>query len=454
MSPREYLPFFTVRQRRRPLPSVALNSGGDHDNFSRETLRHDKAQRGIHWPTMHWSSWCLSVALTIWLLVQFRKKNYIFGYRDTSLAGDLQSLYASRRMRPSKNFWRSDTVIDNHNNNDDHHDNFVHQTRHKKKDVEAIPDGCRLPYQWQRTSFPDCNRVHEIDLKQHLNLHRRPLESDSSTTTTTTDKEYYIRSGLWRDVFAMRPDGTTSVVIKLMKVEHDVDQRNLDRHRRDALTMERLTAAPNVVDIYGFCGNTVLTEQAMMGLDQRVKQGPLSIDQTLQWALGAARGIAALHSLDIIHADVQTQQFLINSQGIIKINDFNRCRFVPRNNTSLAICPIGIPSAPGLWRSPEEYSGQRLVPAMDVYSLGNVLHELLVGHRPFHGLGATQLKRNVQNGVRPEIVTHNDLSQKLADLIYQCLAHDVDQRIQADKLVRELEALVNTTFKSEHSKEQ
>lgn len=133
MSPREYLPFFTVRQRRRPLPSVALNSGGDHDDFSRETLRHDKAQRGIHWPTMHWSSWCLSVALTIWLLVQFRKKNYIFGYRDTSLAGDLQSLYASRRMRPSKNFWRSDTVIDNHNNNDDHHDNFVHQTRHKKK---------------------------------------------------------------------------------------------------------------------------------------------------------------------------------------------------------------------------------------------------------------------------------------------------------------------------------
>lgn len=300
--------------------------------------------------------------------------------------------------------------------------------------MEDMPDGCRFPYSWQTTSFPDCNRLHEIDLKLHLQLQYQRPET----------MEYYVHSGLWRDVFSMKPDLHTSVVMKLMKLEHDMDLRNLDRHRRDALTMERLTSSPNVVDIYGFCGNTVLTEQATMGLDRRVKQGNISIQQKIQMALDAARGVAALHAMDIIHADIQTQQFLLDAKGTVKINDFNRCRFLPRNNAS-QICPIQIPSAPGLWRSPEEYTGQLLVQAMDVFSLGNVLHDILVGQRPFQDLGATQLKRKIMNGVHPDILTDNELARQLAALIHKCLEHDVDKRITADYLVQELELLINTS---------
>jgi hypothetical protein len=47
-----------------------------------------------------------------------------------------------------------------------------------------------------------------------------------------------------------------------MKGEHDWDHRNLERHRRDALTMERLTSSPYIISIYGHCGNTVSISNA------------------------------------------------------------------------------------------------------------------------------------------------------------------------------------------------
>lgn len=42
--------------------------------------------------------------------------------------------------------------------------------------------------------------------------------------------------------------------------EHDFTHPNYDRHRRDAVAMERLTKSPFVLDIYGFCGNSGLFE--------------------------------------------------------------------------------------------------------------------------------------------------------------------------------------------------
>ncbi len=412
LSQRDLFPI--LRQRRRNTVSNVPTS--IDDDCQRETLY--RKQRKII-KQSHWSSCFLGIAIGIWFVI------HAWEVYNPTTEDNVAPSQTISRIRPPKNFWSTTNT------------NNITQTRKNKKNMEDMPEGCHFPYHWQTTSFPDCNRLHEIDLKQHLQLRHKQPES----------LEYYIHSGLWRDVFSIRPDFKTSVVIKLMKPEHDMDPRNLDRHRRDALTMERLTASPNVVDIYGFCGNTVLTEQAIIGLDRRVQQGNLSIHQKIRISLDAARGLAALHDLDILHADIQTQQFLVDATGTVKINDFNRGRFLPRN-ASLQICPIQIPSAPGLWRSPEEYTGQSLIQAMDVYSLGNVLHEVLVGKRPFQDLGATHLKRKIQNGVHPEIITDNPWASRLAALIQECLEHDVDKRISAFNLVRELEVLMDESNKA------
>jgi serine/threonine protein kinase len=97
----------------------------------------------------------------------------------------------------------------------------------------------------------------------------------------------------------------------------------------------------------------------------------------------------------VAHADVQPKQFLVSRNNRsnnqhnhlnVKLNDFNRCRFVLARNDSSSVeaetsCPFIIPSSPGASRSPEEYSKttKNLTVAIDMYSFGHVIYGILTG---------------------------------------------------------------------------
>ena len=234
----------------------------------------------------------------------------------------------------------------------------------------------------------------------------------------------------------------------------------------------------------------------------------LPLATRIDWALQASRAVADMHQMDVIHADITTKQFLIISTTgdplnggnhslehdvQIKINDFNRCRFVPRrrkpqgnetnieraNTTSTKSawgeasdkCTVQIPSAPGSYRSPEEYSGAELTAQMDVYSLGHVLYEIWTsGKSPWHDVGGKLIKNMVKNGVLPaELKKLNNLSthgesrvagnnsdvangyltlskneQAFGRIIRKCYVVDPKRRITADTLVQELSMLFDS----------
>jgi len=50
------------------------------------------------------------------------------------------------------------------------------------------------------------------------------------------------------------------MALKTMRYEHEFEERNFDRHRRDALASERLSSSASVIDIFSFCGNTGVYE--------------------------------------------------------------------------------------------------------------------------------------------------------------------------------------------------
>jgi serine/threonine protein kinase len=133
------------------------------------------------------------------------------------------------------------------------------------------------------------------------------------------------------------------------------------------------------VDIYGHCTTTVWTECFPHELDL-VLPNVASLDRILDTALQElAHGLADLHQFDIMLADLQAKQFLVSSDfQTIKLNDFNRCRFLPHKKENTTIkCPIQIPSAPGYARSPEEYDFKLLTEELKVYSLAHVLYKVL-----------------------------------------------------------------------------
>ena len=329
------------------------------------------------------------------------------------------------------------------------------------------------------------------------------------------------------------PPSLLTRITSNISIEHDVIPRNFERHRREAVTMEHLSQSPHVIDLYAFCGNTILTEFAPTDLSSALKldghrQHPrrrrpppiagverilksstktddnnrdhgassTTIDdkstmgwsqsQRLNLALQAAKSIQVLHNNDIIHADLTAKQFLLLDQSLdsedivsidpvidghrdeekqllVKVNDFNRCRFVPHisnanatNSTAASAdnkCTIQIPSAPGLYRSPEEYAGQPLTSQIDIFSLGHVLLEIWTGKSPWQDTGGKQIRQAVQEGQMPSEVrklllgrNHQNHSIDLAmgRLISECYRIDPQQRITANKLVEALIRIIES----------
>ena len=163
--------------------------------------------------------------------------------------------------------------------------------------TETDDDECQVQYDWQRTTYPTCNNLHELDMTRLLSSSssfETTMSQGRATTTqspspqvplTTGDSSSrlkYMANGYWRDVWTVQElnvdnnnnnnyyqkyynNNNNVVVLKTMRYEHDFVARNYDRHRRDALVAGHLTKSKFVVDIYGYCGNSAVFEYGTGG---------------------------------------------------------------------------------------------------------------------------------------------------------------------------------------------
>lgn len=384
----------------------------------------------------HCSTGILCCSIGLWLLVFFfaheRKHHRPMHHRI-----DLPIRQRIRRHRPlpKRNGWmgqfwdRLDTYLFGSSVSAQI---LVKPDANQHKDREALPPECIRP-PWHLYSYPTCNDIYEVDLPSIVRQSRYALLDGSSENRTMPLG--YVAKGLWRSVWSVNPRAvmTEPIVLKTMQKEHELTDRNYDRHRRDAIVMEQLTSSPYVVDIYGFCGNSVLTEYMDLTLDDVIfandvevvidsKPVPVTGALKLQWALDVARGVQALHQISggpIVHTDIQAKQFLLSPSGRVKINDFNRCRFMAQSNITGRPCPFRIPSAPGKSRSPEEYLYEALDEKLDIYSVGNILYTILTQREAWDGYNGVVAQSRIQEGAIPEIYTNaiQDLPKSIQDAL-------------------------------------
>lgn len=247
-------------------------------------------------------------------------------------------------------------------------------------DADTMADmgeNCVAQYDWQEKSFPTCNFLMEVDMTNlnHIpmfetdhynNRHDKPLDASSLHSYTR-----FLANGYWRDVWAvdnlLRNNGALeeTVVLKTMRYKHNYKPRNYDRHRRDAVAMERLTASTFIMDIYASCANSGLFQFAdggsihdaiwynyHKGDDEKVK--PWSSKEKLVVAYQAVSGLADLHNFAkegvaaIAHTDITTSQFVfVSGAKMYKLNDFNRARFIAKNNKTNESCTYEVGNNPG-----------------------------------------------------------------------------------------------------------
>jgi len=116
------------------------------------------------------------------------------------------------------------------------------------------------------------------------------------------------------------------VALKILPVELSGDPEREARFQREAFALASLQHA-NVASVYGFEeveGVRFLIMELVSGseLTERMKQGPIPVDETLSIARQLAAGLESAHENGIVHRDLKPANVMENEEGEIKILDF------------------------------------------------------------------------------------------------------------------------------------
>ncbi|HET7434527.1 MAG TPA: protein kinase [Thermoanaerobaculia bacterium] len=153
-----------------------------------------------------------------------------------------------------------------------------------------------------------------------------------------------------------------------------------------------------------------------------------------------SRGLQAAHEQGIIHRDIKPQNVLIDAKGEVKLMDFGIARMAeaPEGVTQAGLI-VGTPH----YMSPEQVQGRQLDARSDVYSMGVLMYEMLVGHRPFEaGSLMGVLTAHVTEKAKPPIDVRPDIGRELNAIIMRCLAKDPkDRYADAGALLADLEGM-------------
>ncbi|WP_079062665.1 serine/threonine-protein kinase [Peterkaempfera griseoplana] len=175
------------------------------------------------------------------------------------------------------------------------------------------------------------------------------------------------------------------VAVKLM-LAADSDPEAAARFRLEAQTAARLHH-PQVVTVFDFGAwqdRFFLVMELVEGrsLAQELEAlGPLAVDRVAAVAAQTAAGLAAAHRQGVIHRDIKPGNLIRGADDAVKIADFGIARFA--DDASAALTGVGQIVGTSLYLAPERALGSAAGPGSDVYALGCVLYQLLVGEPPF-----------------------------------------------------------------------
>lgn len=163
------------------------------------------------------------------------------------------------------------------------------------------------------------------------------------------------------------------------------DSGSHDRFMQEAKATAALTHA-NICTLYDVGeedGRLFLVMEYVDGrsLKDVLDTGPLEEGRARHLAHQVARGLARAHEQGIVHRDIKPANIMVTPRDEAKIMDFGLAKLTG----GLDLTKTGSTLGTALYMSPEQARGEPLKSSSDVWSLGVVLYEMLLGKRPFDG---------------------------------------------------------------------
>ncbi len=239
-----------------------------------------------------------------------------------------------------------------------------------------------------------------------------------------------------------------TVALKVMLNSDHARPEEVARFQVEAQAAARLQH-PNIVQIYevGQTGDMpYFTLEYVEGgtLSRKIAKQMLTADQAAKMLRTLASAIAYAHGRGVIHRDLKPANILLAPDGSPKIADFGLARRTDDvSHLTVDGTILGTPN----YMSPEQAAGDQAAigPLSDVYTLGAILYELLVGRPPFKAATAWEVIRQVRTAEpTPPSTLQPGVARDLETICLKCLQKEPSKRYGSAQLLSEdLERYLN-----------
>jgi eukaryotic-like serine/threonine-protein kinase len=227
-----------------------------------------------------------------------------------------------------------------------------------------------------------------------------------------------------------------ALIIKVLSPSYVTHPEAVERFLKEAKVIA-LTNHPNIVKLYGqgeWEKGLYIAMELIHGisLKQFIMQHSLSISRALEITLQVAFALLHLHSHGVIHRDLKPENILITEEGEVKVIDFGIAQLHEEKESKGTASGkfLGTPN----YMSPEQKEDPFSVTfATDIYSLGVILYELVLGKLSYGVINLTAFPKGLKKiAAKTLAVSVKERYQNISEFI-----HDISQYLQSGDLEKE-----------------
>jgi serine/threonine protein kinase/Tol biopolymer transport system component len=234
------------------------------------------------------------------------------------------------------------------------------------------------------------------------------------------------------------------VAVKILPEAFAADKDRLARFRREAQVLAALNH-PQIAAIYGLeesSGVEALVLELVPGetLAERLAQGPLPLEETLEIARQIAEALEAAHERGIVHRDLKPANVKLTPEGKVKVLDFGLAKALSGDASSpdVSASPTltaqatqaGVVIGTAAYMSPEQARGRSVDKRADVWAWGCVLYEMLTGRRCFEEETVSDTLAAVLRADPDWSLLPPATPQGIRSVLKRCLQKDLRERLR------------------------